>query len=92
MQYQCEQPAGCSTLNLIQETSQGMELSKECSKPEARLTFHAKQEVPQLKEWFEQNQNPSERMFSCYADILNQSSLRTERFVYTQKACLINHD
>lgn len=46
-----------------------------------RLTFHSKLEVPRLKEWFQQCTNPSERQLAQYADTLNQSSLRAERWV-----------
>ena len=51
------------------------------SNSEARLTFHPKQEVPRLVEWFQLNRNPSDHILSYYADMLNQSSLRAERFV-----------
>lgn len=56
---------------------------------EARLTFHPKQEVPKLIEWFHLNRNPSDRELSCYAELLNQSPLRVERFDTNQSSCFL---
>ncbi|KAI2801695.1 DNA-binding protein satb2 [Blomia tropicalis] len=56
------------------------------SQSDARLTFHSKQEVPRLVEWFNLDRNPSERQLSYYADLLNQSPLRVERNKVTIKS------
>jgi len=47
---------------------------------ETRLTFHTSLEVPQLRQWFRINPKPSDRILVKYAEILNQSSLRQERY------------
>jgi hypothetical protein len=47
---------------------------------ETRLTFHTSLEVPQLRQWFRINPKPSDRILLKYAQILNQSSLRQERY------------
>jgi len=48
---------------------------------ETRLTFHTSLEVPQLRQWFRVNPKPSDRMLLKYAQLLNQSSLRQERYI-----------
>lgn len=62
------------------------------SQSDARLTFHSKQEVPRLVEWFNLDRNPSERQLSYYADLLNQSPLRVERFVNQRSYFIIYID
>lgn len=47
---------------------------------ETRLTFHSGLEVPQLRQWFRSNPKPSDPILLKYAEHLNQSPLRQERY------------
>lgn len=47
---------------------------------ETRLTFHASLEVPQLRQWYHLNPKPSDRLLQTYAELLNQSTIRQERY------------
>lgn len=75
-----------SHVSSVRETPSFFETSTASTSKGPRLFFHSSQEIPQLKTWFQENNNPSEEILGYYAEILNQTSLRKERQEVTVKS------
>ncbi len=76
---------GGSTTQRDSNTECGAEKGKDLNVSqcgETRLTFHTSVEVPQLRQWYRFNPKPSDRILLKYAEVLNQSSLRQERYYF----------